>query len=114
MAQEVGAPPLRTKVQRVVFFLAGLACFIVAAFGAAFVLLYILSALLPFMLVAVVLLLVSAVGSVALVVAGSLVGRNGQPWTLRPSRRTAVSVALVSAILLLVCGTLYVLAGARG
>jgi hypothetical protein len=111
MAQEVGELPLRTKAMRAVSFLAGLVCFTIAAFGAVFVLLYMLSAFLPFPLVAVVLLLVSAVGSVALVVAGSLVGRDGQPWTLRPSRRTAVSVALVSAILLLTCGILFLWTG---
>lgn len=111
MAQEVGELPLRTRAIRAVAFLAGLVCFTIAAFGAVFVLLYILSAFLPFPLVAVILLFVSAVGSVALIVAGSLVGRDGQPWTLRPSRRTAVSVALVSATLLLTCGILYILAG---
>src|SRR5690348_2567199 len=107
MAEDVVELPLRMRAIRAASFLAGLVCFTIAAFGAVFVLLYILSAFLPFPLVAVILLFVSAVGSVALVVAGSLVGRDGRPWTLRPSRRTAVSVALVSAILLLTCGILY-------
>jgi|SRR5689334_346726 len=111
MAKDVVGPSLRAKVMRDASFLVGLVCFTIAAFGAVFVLLYILSAFLPFPLVAVVLLFVSAIGSIALVVAGSLAGRDGQPWTLRPSRRTAVSVALVSAILLLTCGILYLWIG---
>jgi len=109
VAQEVGELPLRTKALRAASLLAGLVCLTIAASGAVFVLLNILSAFLPFMLVAVILLFVSAVGSITLVVAGSLVGRDGQRWTLRPSRRTAVSVALVSAILLLTCGIFLVL-----
>lgn len=111
MAEDVVDLPLRTRAIRAAAFLAGLVCFTIAAFGVVFALLYMLSAFLPFPLVAVVLLIVSAIGAVALVAAGSLVGRDGQPWTLRPSRRTAVSVVLVSAILLLTCGILYLWTG---